>query len=259
MNYIDKIKELSNDNKYTKWYINLIEKSSTIKPRDEYSEGHHIVPRCILPKAAKDLNNIVYMSPRQHFIAHLFLLRMVKSKKHKFQMLEAVSIFKHNSNRTISFNSRELAWMRTANAKASSMRNKGNQYWLRRMPASDELKELRSNIAKQSKWVNNGIEQHFTPNYEHYLDIGFTFGRLPLSQEHRENIGKSLKGKSSPQPKSYSKYLSERMKNLPKEEKNRRAERMATFKKTCEHCGKTTTTANYSRWHGDKCKFRELN
>jgi hypothetical protein len=26
------------------------------------------------------------------------------------------------------------------------------------------------------------------------------------------------------------------------------------IKKTCPHCGKTCDTANYSKWHGDKCK-----
>ena len=27
------------------------------------------------------------------------------------------------------------------------------------------------------------------------------------------------------------------------------------IKKTCPHCGKTTSTNTYARWHGDKCKL----
>lgn len=51
---------------------------------DGYFEKHHIVPRCL--GGSNDSSNLVKMTPRQHFIAHLILSKMFeganRSKMH---------------------------------------------------------------------------------------------------------------------------------------------------------------------------------
>jgi len=38
----------------------------------------------------------------------------------------------------------------------------------------------------------------------------------------------------------------------------RQGKHPSQIKKECEHCGKLIDSANYNRWHGDKCKFKPL-
>lgn len=60
----------------------------------------------------------------------------------------------------------------------------------------------------------------------------------PRTQEHCDNLSKSLKGK-----KSWNKGVSGyKNKEYPK--------------KTCRYCGITTTKTNITRWHNEKCKSR---
>lgn len=116
-----------------------------------------------------------------------------------------------------------------------------------------------------------------------------------LSPEHREKIGKSIKGKMKGIPKSEQakknmsksriKFLSENTNPLigrkrPEFGKNQIGEKNPMFGKhlsesaketlrkfwtgkprifeqiTCDHCHKIVNPGNYKRWHGDNCKFK---
>lgn len=63
-------------NKYTKWYFNIIDNAKSRKTSEGlYFEQHHIIPKSIggsnLP------NNLVNLFPKEHFICHLLLTKMV--------------------------------------------------------------------------------------------------------------------------------------------------------------------------------------
>jgi hypothetical protein len=77
------------DSKYTKWYFELIGKAqSRTLPKEVYTEKHHIIPKSLGGDNGKD--NLVKLTAREHFIAHLFLYRCVASKQHKMKMGSAV-------------------------------------------------------------------------------------------------------------------------------------------------------------------------
>lgn len=76
-------------NKYRKWYQNLIDKAKNRTEVIGYSENHHILPKCM--GGTNDSSNIVTLTGREHFIAHLLLARMNLSKKHHIQMLHAAN------------------------------------------------------------------------------------------------------------------------------------------------------------------------
>ena len=90
--YIQSIYELSinskGHSKYLKWYISIIENAKN-KITKNYTEKHHIVPDCFfidkkrksnvkgfLPGNPNLLDNIVKLTPREHFIVHLLLVKM---------------------------------------------------------------------------------------------------------------------------------------------------------------------------------------
>ena len=62
---------------------------------------------------------------------------------------------------------------------------------------NEETKLKLSNITSKKIWVNNGIvgRRINLNEIEEYKTRGFFSGRLPLTEEHKKNIGKSAKGR----------------------------------------------------------------
>ncbi len=65
------------DNKYTRWYYNIVNtaKSRTITG---YTEKHHIIPKSCGGDNSK--TNLVKLTAKEHFICHLLLIRMVEGQ-----------------------------------------------------------------------------------------------------------------------------------------------------------------------------------
>jgi hypothetical protein len=60
-------------------------------------ETHHIIPKSL--GGTNDKINLVYLTPREHFIAHALLTKMVIDKKHKRSMAYAFSRMKCSHNK----------------------------------------------------------------------------------------------------------------------------------------------------------------
>ena len=75
------------ENKYSKWYWNIIEKSKKrILPIDMYKEKHHIIPRSLGGSNLKE--NLIELTAKEHFICHLLLIKMVNGKD-RYRMVYA--------------------------------------------------------------------------------------------------------------------------------------------------------------------------
>lgn len=88
-------------NKYTKWYKQLIDKAVlrgwTKESANEYVEKHHILPRSLGGDNSK--SNLVCLTAREHFIAHLLLSKMyIGVDKSKMQF--ALHMFTKNPSKT---------------------------------------------------------------------------------------------------------------------------------------------------------------
>ena len=95
--HLQELKNIATPNKYTNCYISLIEKASkrfeiddsvqiiqnTRRARKQlgYVEGHHIIPRSIKPELSNNHYNIIYLTAKEHFIAHLLLTKMFSGKE----------------------------------------------------------------------------------------------------------------------------------------------------------------------------------
>jgi len=77
-------------NKYTKWYNQIIEKSRKTT-YDGYTETHHIIPKCL--GGSNSLDNLIKLSAREHFICHLLLTKMVIGDK-KSKMFYSLSMMR---------------------------------------------------------------------------------------------------------------------------------------------------------------------
>lgn len=201
------------NNKYLKWYEALV--SGPVKDSDYY-ENHHIVPKSILKN-----NVLVKLTPRQHYIAHLLLVRCVNPKYRK-KMLYAVTAMKCKIMDRITFNSRIFEKLKVEANISRSQLLKGRKH---SEGAKQKIKEKRA------------------------LQVITDETKLKMSASHK---GK----KHSPEhiEKSRQAHLGSKR---SEETKQRLKESRKDYPRlTCPHCAKTMVTVNYNRWHGDNCKLK---
>lgn len=142
---INKIKELSNQSKYTMWYCGIITKALERTTRVE-GERHHIVPKSMWNDGAKLKENIVLLTYREHFLCHKLLLNMVVDSIHKSKMAHALWRLSHKRKQDgIKLFSRDYAIARKAHSESISMLWKDKDY--------------RTKTLKSREWFYNNEEQ----------------------------------------------------------------------------------------------------
>ena len=142
-------------NKYTKWYNNIILQSQNRSTPITYTEKHHIIPRALGGSNAK--TNIAILTAKEHFLCHLLLSKMTTGKA-QFKMIKALTMImsiKNIGNGRYVANSRWYAYARENN------RQNINVYWTpeRRLQHSAALKEYNSTVDKTSEKYINRIEK----------------------------------------------------------------------------------------------------
>lgn len=84
------------ENKYTKWYFNIIQNAdSRILPDNVYTERHHIIPRCLGGNDLQD--NLATLTAKEHFICHLLLTKMADRNSY-YKVLHAFHLMTQPSN-----------------------------------------------------------------------------------------------------------------------------------------------------------------
>lgn len=76
------------------------------KGSDVYYESHHIKPKSLFPELKNDKTNLVLLTPREHYLAHLLLIRFTEHEA-KFKMVCAFCRFCHGKNATKFKNGKE--------------------------------------------------------------------------------------------------------------------------------------------------------
>ena len=73
---MNNFKQYCIQNKYTNWYLKIIENAKMrILCDNAYHETHHIIPKSLGGTNIKD--NLVKLTAKEHFICHLLLVKMV--------------------------------------------------------------------------------------------------------------------------------------------------------------------------------------
>lgn len=199
--YLSKLHFFTNDSKYTKWYFSIVKNCLTrtnqndskrqqrfvAKQKIGIVEAHHILPKCMCRTVAEknDKYNLVYLTPREHFLLHWLLCKMVNDIKHKIQMVN--SAVKLSSNRTVNSKNYERVKslmslikrgqptkpMSEVTKQRISDANKGRIPWNKNIsyrkgiPKSIEMREKLSksklgNKSKSSFWKITNLESGHT-------------------------------------------------------------------------------------------------
>ena len=145
------------NNKYTKWYDNIILNSKNQfrkKSKKEYFEKHHIIPKSFGGSNLEE--NLVLLTPREHFICHLLLVKMCILKSHTVKMIYALDYMTRKTRTCKGFDSKYYDYIKKLNSKTRSenMRGINNPFYGK--THSDEYKKKFSeqNPAKREEVRN---------------------------------------------------------------------------------------------------------
>lgn len=138
------------ENKYYKWYIELIEFRMAVKPHPNfYTETHHIIPKSM--GGTNKHINLVKLTAREHFIAHLCLSRCTTGRA-RYKMVKAFQAMNMRSQSTHEryINSRIYEYIRNELS----------------INASHHLKELwqdhefRKKMLEARQWTDKRLKSH---------------------------------------------------------------------------------------------------
>lgn len=142
---------------YISRYNKFIQHFKTTKLlEDGYYEKHHILPKCL--GGTDDVDNLVLLPARAHFIAHAFLYKAYPKERKLAHAFAMMMVKNSNHKRTTS-----------------------KLYSMAKLARSNALKGI-----SRPEWVKEKLRKpkSTTENY-----------KKPKSKEHRQNISNGLKGR----------------------------------------------------------------
>ena len=193
---------------YQKIYDDLIAKRIQDVNTTVFCEKHHIKPKSIYPELEHESSNIVRLTYREHFVAHLLLVKIYKQlgdKVNEQKMANAVMrMSRHKKYERIS--SRE--YDKVKSSLKGNGPNKGRKFSLEARKHMSEAQKGKTPYNKGKRGllytVNNGKITKMIPCAElnNYLNDGWVRGRIKgqykLSASTRLKISAATKGKKKP-------------------------------------------------------------
>lgn len=112
MKYLKVIKSIGKDNKYFRWYSNII-KNSYKRDNINLTENHHILPKGFKLGGTKDKDNIAILTIKEHFICHRLLTKIVIGK-YRHIALKSLQMFLSNPLNKRNLTSKQIEVARRA-------------------------------------------------------------------------------------------------------------------------------------------------
>lgn len=190
---------LFTENKYKRWYFQIIE-TAKLRVNDTYVEKHHIIPKSL--GGSNSIKNLVKLTPKEHYICHKLLPRMLIGEPRK-KMIYALYCITHVQNKrqvlryipsAKIYNQIKEEWKKSIEGRTAH--NKGK-------PMSKEQKEkLRiANIGKT--YIRNDKYREKMSSAKKGKPILKLQGRvsnrkgIKMSAEQKEKIRQSMLGKNT--------------------------------------------------------------
>lgn len=189
---------------YQKIYYSIIEKSKTRIKTEGIFEKHHIIPKSLGGNNSKE--NIVKLTPREHFICHWLLWKFSKGKD-KIKMGHAFGRMRYHNSTNRYYNSIGYEIAKKAHSLSASLYHKGRKLsekeMLRRKENNPNSKKITINgttySSKKEAWEKlNTTKRRLYAflkgkiNFEQMTHKG----RYSASEETKRKIGSWSKGKT---------------------------------------------------------------
>ena len=210
---------------------------------DFYSESHHIVPRCV--GGSDHESNLVLLSAREHFIAHLLLIRIYPEN---YKLVMAAKIMGGSCN----YNSRQFEWVRKKAVKLQAKHHKG----MKRSP--ETCKRISESTKGKAKPKPEGFGETLSKSLKgrkfsetHKSNLS----NRVITDQWKKNLSKSQVGRKLTSERA--ELARNSLSNPESKAKHAESLRLAQLNKIeCPYCSKKVAGSNYYRWHGDNCKMK---
>jgi len=261
------------ENKYRKWYNNIISHAKT-RITAGYSERHHIVPKSL--GGSNDVSNLVRLTAREHFICHLLLTKFTIGYDKKLMNFALGKFIQNSPLQQRTFNSWEYSKIRESISKARtghkhsdetkkkmSEKRKGCIPWNKGVTGLTHSKEsnkkrsatltgrIRSDEFCQK--VSEGKKGHTAgmTGKRHTEETKKKMSSRVVTIEQRNQISKSKTGVP---------FSDQHLENLSNINRLNGAKRkgIPKPKTTCPHCGKEGGNSLMTRYHFNNCKTKEI-
>ena len=129
---------------YQKIYSQIIDDRKQRKlEADVYYENHHIIPKCL--GGTNQKSNLVKLTAREHYIAHLLMYKAAKDENTKIRMAYALNAFKYLSCDKRQINSRQYEVIKKEFSKMMSIKMSGeNNPFYGKKHTSELIEKLRT-------------------------------------------------------------------------------------------------------------------
>jgi len=194
---------------YSKIYNNLILKRQNTAINEGYFETHHIVPKCA--GGTNNKSNLIRLTPREHYIAHLLLYKMSEYIKYKCKLSYAIQCMNNFdvSNENIRSFSKNYSLVKTIFSKEMSIKMTGEKNPFYNKKHSDESKLKMRGPRPQVSGSNNSMyNKNHTEESKLKMSIN-SKGKLlgaenPAKRpEVREKLSQGKLGANNPNAKSW--------------------------------------------------------
>jgi hypothetical protein len=219
-----------NETKYTKWYFDLINTRKDLE-RTCFTENHHIIPKSL--GGDNFDSNIVKLTPREHFICHHLLLKMVDDEKNKRSMCYAFYMMKKlNKENESRCNSRKYDRIKKKYSYLTSGEN--NPFYGKGHFGDDNPMAKIENKKRHLDAVRS-------PEYRRMQSINSTGKNNPFyGKKHTEESKLKIAIKASQRCGELSPRWGSKHRIV-----------------VCEFCEKEIAYPMYRRWHGENCKVNK--
>lgn len=217
-------------------HYDLLIRKAQERDIDGYFEKHHIIPRAF--GGANDDSNLVKLTAKEHFIAHLLLYKAQTEKRKRHQMLTACVMMKGKNIQ----NSKMYKSAREEFSKLHSESISGeNSFWYGSSRSGEQnpfygkthTKKVKDRMSKKAKGkvvAKNKLTGEVVKISKDEFDsnslfVGIT-SNVVVPEERKNKISASMKARGLSKGK-------------------------------CVHCGKEMDMRNLTRHHNNNCKHRK--
>jgi hypothetical protein len=170
---------------YQKIYYKLVLKAKNRQEVAGYFETHHIIPRCL--QGTDDSNNLVKLTAKEHFLAHLLLVEIYPTNQKLRYALWMMASMKTGNQQRYKVSARTYQRIKESLNKKTDEHKKKISESLKKAYAegsrkTNKGKKMPATVGKKISEAKKGM-------------VGTNLGK-PMSEEQKKKIAETLKGHS---------------------------------------------------------------
>lgn len=251
---------------YLNHYNKLIERAKNRNIHEGYYESHHIIPRCM--GGNDDSNNIVKLTPEEHYVAHQLLYKIYKLNSLIYACMMMSNGLSNRNNKCYGWIRKKHALSISKSIKSHWLKKYGfdshehmaNTFWPLYINENLSINEISKLYNVSSGNVYHKILLYAKINdCENLLDKKRFDNRSKASKRNRANFTSEQEAYRIERCKAY-----DYSKNNQKLSLERKGTGNPMFGKkyvpkqvTCPHCNKIGGDNVMKKWHFDRCKYKE--